>query len=520
VRSPNLTTRLRPIESEQSACGSGLDLACPAEDAMQKSRILIVAVTVTAATLLSVSTTCWLREAALAAAKSSELSNRQRLDRGATLTASLDRLTDVVRIDGRLRLQAPDHTALLSPATNSEPETESGATRAQAYQYASRVFAEADGASAVIGLVRRGIALGVGSEVQGSGCDAGAWYGLVGGQGYVCSRDGFAISAQPREPSQRQIRADLGSPVPYRYGKASSKGGLRYYRIPSLEEEAQIAEALEGGLALPEVVESRLDGVRLLALDRLERQGSRSFYRTVRGRYVREQDVELKPIPAMRGELIFEDNPLPVAFVYGEEPAAVYQTVDGAFRQTGHADKHARFPVTRERRWGQRSLVIGVGGVAVARERVRIARRVQRPEGVNRNEKWIHVNLDEQTLVAYEGDTAVFATLVSSGKGEFATPAGLFRIRDKHVSVTMSGPDPDEGSYEVEEVPWTLYYHEGFALHGAYWHNEFGNERSHGCTNIAPTDARWLFYWTDGPVPPGWHALRGLEGTWVYLTRG
>jgi lipoprotein-anchoring transpeptidase ErfK/SrfK len=140
-------------------------------------------------------------------------------------------------------------------------------------------------------------------------------------------------------------------------------------------------------------------------------------------------------------------------------------------------------------------------------------------EVTGERERWIDVNLAEQVLVAYEGSQPVFATLVSSGKGkEFATPTGLFQIREKHISITMSGPDPDHGVYEVGEVPWTLYYHDSYALHGAYWHDDFGQTRSHGCTNIAPADARWLFYWSEGTVPPGWNSIRNLKGTWVYLT--
>ena len=79
--------------------------------------------------------------------------------------------------------------------------------------------------------------------------------------------------------------------------------------------------------------------------------------------------------------------------------------------------------------------------------------------------------------------------------------------------------DPDAGTYAVEQVPWTMYYWGSFALHGAYWHDEFGNVRSHGCTNIPPIDARWLFYWSEPPLPTGWHAEVGLRGPWVYFTR-
>jgi lipoprotein-anchoring transpeptidase ErfK/SrfK len=82
----------------------------------------------------------------------------------------------------------------------------------------------------------------------------------------------------------------------------------------------------------------------------------------------------------------------------------------------------------------------------------------------------------------------------------------------------MAGPDDVAGTYEVDQVPWTMYYWGSFALHGAYWHDGFGKVRSHGCTNIPPADARWLFYWSQPELPDGWHGAVGLRGPWVYFT--
>jgi hypothetical protein len=68
----------------------------------------------------------------------------------------------------------------------------------------------------------------------------------------------------------------------------------------------------------------------------------------------------------------------------------------------------------------------------------------------------------------------------------------------------MSGDDPVDGPYDIGEVPWVMYYKDSFAVHGAYWHDVFGVTRSHGCTNLAPADARWLLLWT---VRQGGHGL-------------
>jgi hypothetical protein len=135
------------------------------------------------------------------------------------------------------------------------------------------------------------------------------------------------------------------------------------------------------------------------------------------------------------------------------------------------------------------------------------------PEKLGDHEKWIDVNLHRQTLVAFEGTTPVYATIVSSGRNEHETPAGSFRIREKHIASTMDG-DADtasDGPYSIEDVPYIQYFNGGYALHGAFWHAEFGHVKSHGCVNLAPWDAKILFGWTDPQLPEGWHAIMSTK---------
>ncbi|MGC4065470.1 MAG: L,D-transpeptidase [Polyangiaceae bacterium] len=80
----------------------------------------------------------------------------------------------------------------------------------------------------------------------------------------------------------------------------------------------------------------------------------------------------------------------------------------------------------------------------------------------------------------------------------------MFRIVSKHLTATMAGEDEDH-AYEMREVPWVQYFSEGYALHAAYWHDGFGKPRSHGCVNLSPRDARFLFHFTNPGVPLGWH---------------
>lgn len=122
------------------------------------------------------------------------------------------------------------------------------------------------------------------------------------------------------------------------------------------------------------------------------------------------------------------------------------------------------------------------------------------PEGVAPGEKWIDVDLFEQTLAAYEGERLVYATLVSSGLRGWDTPTGLNRVWLKVAAGKMSGAEGRPDYYFLEDVPWTMYFNKDVALHTAYWHDGFGYKHSHGCVNLPLRDAQWLFQWAPEDV--------------------
>ncbi len=111
-------------------------------------------------------------------------------------------------------------------------------------------------------------------------------------------------------------------------------------------------------------------------------------------------------------------------------------------------------------------------------------------------ERWISIDLSTQRLIAWEGNKAVYAVIVSTGKASTPTRLGTFRIYTKYPTTRMTGP-----GYDVPDVPYTMYYDGGMAIHGAYWHNMFGTPVSHGCTNVAVNHAKWLFDWASVGTP-------------------
>ena len=144
------------------------------------------------------------------------------------------------------------------------------------------------------------------------------------------------------------------------------------------------------------------------------------------------------------------------------------------------------------------------------------------PPDVPLGSKWIEIDLFEQTIAAYEGGRMVYATLTSTGRSHTATPHGLYPLWAKIREGKMSNPDVEDGSpawYYIEDVPWTMYFHGGYSLHAAFWHDAFGFTRSHGCVNLSPLDAKWLYTWADPFVSEGAKTVyigEGMSNTWVW----
>jgi lipoprotein-anchoring transpeptidase ErfK/SrfK len=132
---------------------------------------------------------------------------------------------------------------------------------------------------------------------------------------------------------------------------------------------------------------------------------------------------------------------------------------------------------------------------------VRAPALAPRPAAVGPRDRWLDVDLSSQTLVAYEGDRPVYATLVATGIGApgspFATPTGLFPVRSKHELARMDNLEHNGVEPYSYDVPLVQYFSGGKALHAALWHDRFGHPRSHGCVNLSPRDAEWVFAFTD-----------------------
>lgn len=268
----------------------------------------------------------------------------------------------------------------------------------------------------------------------------------------------------------------------------------------------------------------------IVSLDRDFRAGQfgRRYWRTINNGFVPYRSVAAVSYPEFRGTRLDDVFQAPVGFIMGRNEAFYVPTEDGRARRAGVADFQERVHIVGESNVGSTRYFMTADNRMFREQDVRRIEPREPPEEVGPGEKWIEVNLTDQYMMAYEGETPVYVTLISSGRAfhpddpeaDFLTPTGTFRIRAKHLAATMDGDTAADGPYSIDDVPWVMYFQLAYALHGAFWHRAFGFPRSHGCVNLAPRDAQWVFNWSDPQVPDGWHGAYPTEeapGTLLYI---
>lgn len=206
---------------------------------------------------------------------------------------------------------------------------------------------------------------------------------------------------------------------------------------------------------------------------------------------------------------------LPVAFAFADRTYLYDFVNESGFERRDLVERRSMIPLNGNvREWAKERFVQTRDGRWLKSADLRtIAKPSTLPNFAVKAVHWIDISLLQQTLTLYEGNRPVYATLVSTGRdglGEpgktLSSPQGLFRVYQKHVTTTMDS-DVADSEFELRDVPWVMYFQSGYALHAAYWHDDFGRARSHGCINLAPIDARYVFRWSTPEVPEHWHSV-------------
>ncbi|HEX3596960.1 MAG TPA: L,D-transpeptidase [Polyangiaceae bacterium] len=408
-----------------------------------------------------------------------------------------------------------------------------------------------------------------GPPVLNDGC-TGGWY-RINPRGFVCVGHGATLDLDNPVVAAGSVAPKRGEGLPYLYAMANNPGPHFYFRLPKPDEmrevegEGYAARAAEwrvhyehdgwkdlvGAIDAPPEFVPRGGGASLtkpygteqglhrtvqagqsdpdagFAIERVFDWQNRAFGLTTELDLIPMDRTRIVKPSTFHGVALGEGEDLPVAIVDKRFVIRYVEAKPGLLKPSGTFEFREPVKLT-----GRTVLFDGVrfwegrdGSFVAPSNALVLEKRKTYPSLADGNRKWIDISIREQTLVAYEGTKAAYVTLVSTGLAGLADPEkapatvrGTFMIVTKHVSSTMDGDEDVADSYSLRDVPFVQYFHKGYALHAAYWHDQFGKLRSHGCVNLSPLDAAWLFEWTDPQVPAGWHGVINKErGTAVSI---
>lgn len=348
------------------------------------------------------------------------------------------------------------------------------------------------------GSVRLGVSLPIfGARHGGVGCPS-RWL-LVGPQAWLCQNQASLSAGGPLAAGGWPPRPADG--LPFRYHFVGRGGAQGYARVEFADDAAPERE-LEPGFALA-IVEERT-------------KGGQSYGRSRQGLWVPMRDLVPARATGFRGERV-EGGGLDVAFTYLEK-TPVYAKPEPGARPAGAPLARLRsLRVLEQVGRGERVFYRVGEGEWVRAADVRRPLEAPAPADALPGERWVDVELATQTLVAYEGARPVYATLVSTGRGaqgtDAATPRGVHRVWVKLVSSTMDNLEDEDAAshYAIEDVPYVQFFAKAVGFHGTFWHDGFGRVRSHGCVNLSPLDAQWLFGFGGPRLPAGWTGVLPTE---------
>ncbi len=444
--------------------------------------------------------------------------------------------------------------AVEPPAPASEPKAPEPGPSLVATSRETSVYARPSLRSPRLGYLRGGAVVSRDPDPVGfDGCRAGFY--RIAPEGYVCAGNQASLDREHELARAGARRADRTATLPYAYG-ITSYGAPLYSRIPTPDEQREKEPDLDPAKHRKTTFDDLpLDGIpwfledgapsispngtrfsRLAAsLGTAKPRSGMSFialFESGGRRFGLTGDMAVAPLDRFtkvepsrfHGIPLDDQTTLPVVFVRGKS-AVLFSgdptttglrfarklefrealSLSGKSVRTGGAT----YLETRDGNWVQDDHLLRVDAPASL------------PSWATGDRTWVDVSILRQTLVAYVGKKPVFVTLVSTGidgtgdpETTHSTIQGQFLIHTKHVTVTMDS-DAEGDEYDLRDVPYVQYFKDGFAFHAAYWHDGFGAPRSHGCVNLSPLDARFLFSFTEPHVPAAWHGAMSNRGTLV-----
>ncbi len=431
----------------------------------------------------------------------------------------------------------PAHTAVaIAPAAVTAAPAVSAAPAAPPEPDGPRVYAktrhiwvrpEPSAEKQWIGFLWTGGSVKLKSETPQAGPGCEKFY-PVEPQGWVCV-DGERATLDPNDPVVKAIRpyaARVDTPWPHRYGES-----IGAPRLLALGEGASLSFP-----PLPRTISEprkELKPRSTVAYSTEAKLGDKDYLLTADFTWVAKDRVTPYPEVTFQGVELGERARLPLALFRGKDREQFRRQPDGSFAPTADKFKRLSFvalSAEKAESGGERYLKLKDQDLWVKEsEAVIPSPQALTPWGATVGAEdttgkapkgratWIEASIRGGWLVAFEGTKPVFVTLISAGRGgepvpgkdlisTASTPVGSYPITGKFATATMEAPN----EYIHSDVPWAQNFHGPHALHGAYWHDDWGNLKSGGCINVSPIDGKRLFEWTEPSIPAGWHGVRWL----------
>ena len=371
--------------------------------------------------------------------------------------------------------------------------------------FATPVHLEPQRDSPLVGVLHAGARVARAEEpFSHDDCEQG-WY-PVRPRGFVCLNDGATIDMQHPTLATMAIQPDLDAALPYTYARTHQDA---HFWLAANAQERTVQQ--------DRPLTSRSGAAVVGSWEAADAQGNaRKLAMLTSGRFLDVTDLEAAKPSDFKGVALSETMTLPIGFIV-KRGIAAWDVSGPIFKRKRELRYHemihltGRFRDVKEARYWEASDGLWVRH----RDMTTVRARSKRPGFVKPGQRWVDISIIAGTMVAYEGSTPVYASLVSVGRDRLSdeapdarvTKRGEFTITAKHITALRADVKGFANRVEMHDVPWVLELSSGQMVHGAYWHNRFGIEHGPGNVQLAPHDAQWLFQWAGPPMPKGWHSV-------------
>jgi hypothetical protein len=356
----------------------------------------------------------------------------------------------------------------------------------------------------ILGYLHAGSTVTRSAAPVGNEACAGGWYAVYP-KGFVCAGEAASLDLNHPTLLAMAMQPKLDAELPYTYARTRSDTSF-------LEASAQAEDSVhalselpqQSGLAVIGSWQARDEKGSLLRLAMM-----------TDGHFVDAEQLETNRASEFKGVSLDDDHRLPLAFVV-KRGVRQWELGKTDARKGDLLDFHARLLLDGKVRTvqGERFWAVKGGGWVRNRDVTVVQTRSEFPGFVKEATHWIDISVLAGSIVLYEGQKPVYASLVSVGQdrlgdpsGNEATLRGEFPVVFKHVTAVAADPARFANKVEMHDVPWVLELSSGQWLHGAYWHDRFGIEHGPGNVQLSPADAAQVWRWAGPALPTGWHGV-------------